>query len=91
MAKADGIKARWSTGRKFRTARVGDLQLVATNGAISKREYYARWAVFLTDGNDRVLMAEGTVQPSECGIGHRYNSFERMAMYRAEQAAAAIR
>jgi len=86
----DGIKAAWSIMRKHREARIGDLLLVATNGAVSRYDYRARWAVFLTDGDERVLMAEGTVEANECGNGHRYQSFERAAMYAAEQAAAAL-
>lgn len=84
------MKQQWSILRKHREARVGDLLLVATNGAISKYDYRARWAVFLTDGDERVLMVEGTVEANECGTGHRYQSFEREAMARAEEAAAVL-
>lgn len=75
------ISLNWSIMAKHREARSGDTLILVTNGRVSTFGP-CRWAIFLTDGDDRCLMAEG-----EVFTGGRYQSLEREAMFIAEQRA----
>lgn len=78
---AAGITLNWSIKAKHREAKQGDTLLLATNGRVG-RYGPARWSVWLVDGDERCMMAEGEVWQ-----GTRYQALERQAMYDAEQRA----
>lgn len=79
-----GIRASWRIS-SYRYATVGDMLLMASNGPLDRRaHFYATWSVIY---EDRVI-SQGEVHPND--RPWRYASFEREAMFRAEQAAALI-
>lgn len=78
------ISANWSILQNRREARIGDLLLVTTNGRTEGGWGPVRWAVFLTEGDERVIMVEGKT------FDGPYSALVRCAMLEAEQAASQL-
>lgn len=83
---ARGIVAPWSIRLDGgRTAKVGDLLLIVAKPV---KGVDLRWAIFLTDGEERVLMQEGASRWA--APNPRYQAHVQQAMFEVEQAAAAL-
>ena len=90
MDKANKISLPWSISAngKSRTAKdpMGAVLRVDEIGGRWNRRFV--WSIWLVDGDEKVMMAEGEVPAGDFGAGRtRYASFERESMFRAEQRA----